>query len=139
MPKLPHEALVQLIRAAPEMVVELVRPLLEGLPAATDVAVLPLLTAAELVDLDLAERRADAVLVFGDPARPSLGIVCEVQGEPSPRKRRVWPFYVTGFAVRYDCPTVLVVFALDDETAQWCREPIDLGLGLGYPGGSSAS
>ena len=131
MPKLPHEALVQLIRSAPGMVVDLLRPLLGGLPTGP-VEVLPQVTAAELVNLDLAERRADVVLLLGDPQRPDEAFVVEAQGEPDPRKRRVWPFYVTGFAVRFDCPVSLVVFTLDEEVAAWCRQPIDFGRGLGF-------
>jgi hypothetical protein len=131
MPKLPHEALVQLIRAAPDMVVDLLRPLLGGLPTAP-IQVVPQVTAAELVNLDLAERRADAVLLLGDPQRPDEAFVVEAQSDPDPRKRRVWPFYVTGFAVRFDCPVTLVVFALDEEVAAWCDQPIDLGRGRGF-------
>lgn len=131
MPKIPHEALVQLVRAAPEVVVELLRPLLGGLPD-VPVTVLPQVTAAELVDVDLPERRADAVLVIGDPQRPIEAFVVEVQGEPSARKRRVWPLYVAGFRVRFDCPVTLVVFALDEGVAAWCRVPIDLGRGQSF-------
>lgn len=132
MPKLLHEALVQLIRAAPEVIVELIRPLLGELSAMPALAVVPQITAAELVNLDLPELRADTVLVFGDPQRPSLALVVEAQGEIVPRKRRVWPFYVTGFGVRFDCPVMLVVLALDDKVAAWSREAIDFGGGRGF-------
>lgn len=121
-----HEALVQLVRCAPEMVVELLRR--ERVPD------LPLhlptrITAAEFVDLNLAEYRADVVLVLGDPERPSQVIVVEVQNKIDARKRRVWPIYVAGLRVRYGCPVLLVVIAPDPAVAAWCGESIDLGHG----------
>jgi hypothetical protein len=94
MPKLPHEALVQLIRSAPGMVVDLLRPLLGGLPTGP-VEVLPQVTAAELVNLDLAERRADVVLLLGDPQRPDEAFVVEAQ-------RRSGPAQAPGLAVLRD-------------------------------------
>jgi hypothetical protein len=129
MPKLPHEALVQLVRAAPSMVLDLLRPTLAGLPDAAAVAVVPQVTAAELVNLDLPEYRADAVIRVGPAERPIEVFVVEAQGDMAGRKRKVWPHYITGFAVRFDCPVTLVVFALDEEVAAWCAEPIDVGRG----------
>lgn len=131
MPKLPHEALVQLVRTAPELVTRLLHPLFDDLPSAP-IEVLPQVTATELVNLDLPEHRADVVLLFGDPQRPREAIVVEVQSEPDPRKRRTWPFYVTGFGVRFNCPVTLVVLTLDDDVAAWCRTPIDFGRGRGF-------
>ncbi|MBL9104177.1 MAG: hypothetical protein JNL82_24740 [Myxococcales bacterium] len=130
MPKLPHEALVRLVRAAPAMVVDLLRSVIDGLPEA-DAQILPQVTAAELVNLDLPEFRADAVLVLGDADAPIETFILEVQGEPSARKRRTWPLYVTGFEVRHDCPATLVIFALDDDVAEWCSEPIVFSRGRG--------
>jgi hypothetical protein len=126
MPKLLHEAVVQLIRSAPEMVVELLRgePGIE-LPLHAPARV----TSAEFVDLNLAEYRADAVLLLGDPERPSGVIVVEAQSEINARKRRVWPIYLAGARVRYGCPVLLVVIAPDPVVAAWCAEPIDLGHG----------
>lgn len=126
MPKLLHEAVVQLIRSAPEIVVDLLRgePGLE-LPLHAQARV----TSAEFVDLNLAEYRADAVLLLGEPERPVGVIVVEAQGEPDARKRRVWPVYLAGARVRFGCPVLLVVIAPDPSVAAWCAEPIDLGHG----------
>jgi hypothetical protein len=124
MPKLSHEALVRLVRAAPEMIVELLqRELGVELPAHAR----PRITAAELVDLDLAEYRADAVIIIGPEDAPTEAFVIEVQSDIDVRKRRTWPLYVAGLRARLGCPVTLVVVTLDPRVAAWCAEPIDLG------------
>jgi len=124
MPKLSHEALVRLVRAAPEMFVGLLqRALGLDLPAQAQARV----TAAELVDLDLAEYRADAVLTLGPEDRPTEAFVIEAQSDIDGRKHRTWPLYVAGLRARLGCPVTLVVVALDPRVAAWCAEPIDLG------------
>jgi hypothetical protein len=126
MPRLTHEALVQLVRNAPAMIPRLLWPDRQVDSASTHV------TAAEFVDLNFAEYRADAVLLFGDdPKAPELAIVVEAQTAIDPRKRFSWPLYVAGPRARLGCPVVLVVLTLDHEVARWCAEPIDLGEGFG--------
>lgn len=74
MPKLSHEALVHLVRAAPQAIVALVsRALAIELP----LQVAPRVTAAELVDLNLAEYRADAVITLGPAEQPDEALVVE--------------------------------------------------------------
>ena len=129
MPKLSHEALVHLVRAAPEAIVALVgRVLAPELP----LQVQPRVTATELVDLNLAEYRADAVITLGPADQPDEAFVVEAQGEPDVRKRRTWPLYVAGVRARLGCPVTLVVIALDPAVAAWCGEPIDLGRQRGF-------
>ena len=124
MPRLSHEALVQLVRNAPAIVPGLLWP--GEARGAAQVHV----TAAEFVDLNFAEHRADVVLALGEePARPDEVLVVEVQVEPDPRKRRSWPLYVAGLGARMGCPVLLVVVTLDRDVARWCAEPIDLGRG----------
>jgi hypothetical protein len=89
----------------------------------------PRVTAAEFVDLNFAEHRADAVLVLGDPAHPSCVLVVEVQSEVDRRKHWTWPLYVAGLRARYRCPVLLVILAPFAPVAAWCAEPIDLGHG----------
>lgn len=121
MPRLSHEALVQLVRHAPALIPDLLWP---GERKAAPIRV----TAAEFVDLNFAEHRADAVLGLGGaPDRPAEALVVEVQGERDPRKRWTWPVYVAGLRARLGCPVTLVVVSLDREVARWCAEPIDLG------------
>jgi hypothetical protein len=38
-----------------------------------------------------------------------------------------WPFYVAGARLRYRCPVVLLVYAVDPAIAQWCARPIHQG------------
>ncbi len=124
MPKLSHEALVHLVRAAPGVIVELLqRQLGLDLPAQTHARI----TAAELVDLNLAEYRADAVITLGPDTAPTEAFVLEAQNDVDVRKRRTWPLYVAGLRARLGCPVTLVIVALDPQVAAWCAEPIDLG------------
>ena len=125
MPKLSHEALVQLVRNAPELIPALLRAHSPDLP------VRPVhVTAAEFADLNFAEHRADAVLALGGTAsRPEQVLVIEVQQDIDPRKRLTWPLYVAGPRTRLGCPVTLVIIALDPAVARWCAEPIDLGNG----------
>ncbi|MDC0723088.1 hypothetical protein [Nannocystis bainbridge] len=121
MPKLSHEALVQLVRHAPALIPDLLWP---GAPASGPVRI----SAAEFVDLHFAEHRADAVLGLGGaPEQPDEALVVEVQVERDPRKRWTWPLYVAGLRTRLSCPVTLVVVSLDRDVARWCAEPIDLG------------
>jgi len=124
MPKLSHEALVHLVRAAPDVIVGLLRRELGlELPAQAQ----PRITAAELVDLNLAEYRADAVITLGPDDAPTEAFVLEAQNDIDARKHRTWPLYVAGLRARLCCPVTLVIVALDPLVAAWCAEPIDLG------------
>ena len=125
MPKLFHEALVQLVRNAPDLIPDLLWPE-DRARAPTPVRV----EAAEFIDLNFAEHRADAVLTLGGaPGKPAEALVVEVQVEVDPRKRMTWPLYVAGLRTRLGCPVTLVVVAIDAEVARWCAAPIDLGRG----------
>jgi hypothetical protein len=126
MPKLPHEALVHLVRSAPEVIFHLLRHEFGvDLPLHAPRRV----TAAEFVDLNFAEHRADAILTVGDPGRPAEAFVVEAQTDIDPRKRRSWPIYVAGPHARLGCPVTLVVIAPDPAVAAWAATPIDLGRG----------
>lgn len=127
MPKLIHEAMVQLIRAAPDA---LVRLLPRSLGLDGPATALAQVTADELVDLHLAEYRADVVIVLGDPERPSAAILGEMQTALDARKRWSWPVQAGGMWARLRCPVAVVVVALDDGVAAGYRQTIDLGWGL---------
>lgn len=112
MPKMPHEALVRLVHAAPSMIPRLLWPERQ---VSTSIHVGP----AEITDLHLAEYRADAVLLLGDDSRrPDKAIIVEAQTDIDRDKEWTWPFYLSGLWVRLRCPTVLVVVAVDREVLQ---------------------
>lgn len=125
MPKLPHEALVQLVRRAPEIILSLLWP--DGPPpSCTTIHV----TAGEFVDLNFAEYHADVVLALGGvPGRPEGVVVVEAQNSIDPAKRESWPVYISGVRSRLHCPCALVILAPDRRVAAWCSTPIDLGWG----------
>ena len=123
MPKMPHEALVRLVHAAPSLIPRLLWPERQ---VSTSIHLGP----AEITDLHLAEYRADTVLLLGDDSRrPEKAIVVEAQNEIDRDKEWTWPFYLSGLRVRLRCPTVLVVIAVDRDVERWARQAIDLGDG----------
>ena len=100
MPKLTHEAIVQLIRNAPHLVEPAHRP------DATSIHI----TQTEFVDLAHAEYRTDDVLLYGDdPRAPERAHIVEVQLGVDHDKPDRWQLYVAGLRVRYRCPVDLVV------------------------------
>lgn len=124
MPRLRHEALVHLVRTAPEILIDLIG---QALSIAAPMQVRPRTTAGEFVDLDHAEFRADAVLTVGDPVAQVF--IVEAQGEPDPQKRLSWPIYAAGAHARWGCPVLLVILAPSRRVARWARRPIDVGHG----------
>ena len=124
-PSLTHEGLILLFRNRPELAPELLRDSLKiTLPAYSEVR----LESADITDVSPAEYRADLVVLLVD-GKPVLGIVVEVQLQRDERKRFTWPVYVMGLRARLSCPACVLVFTLDERTAEWCREPIVLGPG----------
>jgi hypothetical protein len=124
MPSPLHEALLELFRNNPAMVTELLRNGLNApLPAFKEVRT----EAADFVTLEPAEYRADLVLLLTSASnKPELGIVVEVQLQPDPRKRYVWPVYVVNLRARFECPALLLVVTVDEATARWAGKAIDL-------------
>jgi hypothetical protein len=122
MPSFEHEALVQLLAQTPKLLVELLREQLgDLLPEDATVS----LGADTLRAAAPVEVRADAVLVFrGRNGR--LALIVEVQLAVVTEKRAVWPVYVSLVHRDLECPTLLVILALDSVVARWCAEPVRL-------------
>lgn len=129
MPKLLHEVVTHILRAAPETLVRLLPP---DLALAFPATARPRVTAAELPDLQLLEFRADTVLLFGDDGRPSAVIIGEVQNDFDKRKLFTIPAYLALARAKFECPALIVIVALDPDVAAAYRRPIELGFGRGY-------
>ena len=126
MPSLLHEGLIELIRAQPQFTAALLNQQLHiEVPPFAEAR----LTEATLNELVPVEYRADAVVVFADPA-PVLGVIVESQGQPDQRKPFAWPVYVTTARARHECPFILLVLTSDPATERWAAQPIHIGGGM---------
>ncbi len=125
MPSPQHEALLYLFRNRPALAPELLREALcEVLPQYSEVRI----ESADFTNLQAAEYRADLVVLLSH-GKPVLGIIVEVQLQPSKAKRFSWPLYVAGLRARFRCKVVLLVVTVSDRVARWASRPIDLGGG----------
>lgn len=124
MPSAEHEALVTLFRNRPSLAAELLRDACGlAIPAHTRAHI----SSETMRNIAPVETMADAVVVFERDERPRLATIVEVQLSPDEKKRRAWPAYVVLLQRELGCPCVLLVIALDDAVARWCRRPIELG------------
>ena len=125
MPSMAHEILVDLFRNRPSLAAEiLVEVLGEALAPYTEAR----LASTDLTEIQPAEYRADVVVVLLDGGAPVQVIIVEVQLATDPRKRLSWPAYVTVSRAIHGCPADLLIVALDPVVADWCGEPIEIGV-----------
>lgn len=123
MPSTLHEGLIALLRADPQLVIDLVA-LGHGVHLTTRPELLVDRHTELGVDgrqlLQVNARSADLVLVAEDPEDPEGGcvIVVEVQLDDAPDKRWRIPTYVASLADRHRLPVHLVVVALRDRVAR---------------------
>lgn len=123
-----HEALLLLFRNRPELAPELLRDALHvELPSYSEARI----AAADLVDIQPAEYRADLVILLLEGI-PVLGIVVEAQLGRDDEKRYSWPMYVAGLRARIRSPVCLLVITADESVARWSARPIELGGGNRY-------
>lgn len=123
MPSLEHEEIVELFVRDLSLAIELAKatgkvkvPDYDSLEAGP----------AEVRELAPASLRVDAVVLLRK-SKPVMVILVEVQLGRDEDKPFSWPFYVAGTRLRYRCPVVLLVYAVDASVAQWCARPIDQG------------
>ncbi|KAB2896557.1 MAG: hypothetical protein F9K40_14265 [Kofleriaceae bacterium] len=125
MPTLDHEAPLDVLRAAPELLPALLREAL-GVE-------LPAFAAAEIASEDFSQSlptsfHADLVIQLRGPAPENevvAGIVVEVQLTRDERKRQTWPLYTAALHARLrGVPTCLVVIAIEASIAAWAATPI---------------
>lgn len=60
-------------------------------------------------------------------ARPSLGLVVELQLNIDAEKQYSWPAYVTNLRARIRCPVLLMVITSEKGVARWAARPIERG------------
>ena len=126
MPSRKHQRLVVLLTEHPQLFVELVR-LCSGLDVPGDLELWP---GPETVRFPTTERIDDgSVVVRHRDGGNCEAFVLEVQLREDEEKRRAWPAYVMGTALRLRCPTSLLVVTTSEQVARWAAEPIDVGRG----------
>jgi hypothetical protein len=124
MPTPQHEALVELVKRAPETALELLSRL-AGVDLPVHETVTPL--DASIHDLASTELRADLILSVEGRGGAGCVVIVEVQRGVDPDKPWRWPRYMT--AVRDDLrrPVRLLVVATNEEVADWARGPLVIG------------
>ncbi|AUX28613.1 MULTISPECIES: hypothetical protein [Sorangium] len=120
-----HEVLVDLFRNRPSLAAEI---LVEVLGVA-----LPTYSEARVASIDLtettpAEYRADVVVVLLDGDKPVRVIIVEVQLRKDDNKPFSWPAYLTVSRDQHRCQAGLLVVAPDPLVADWCAQPIEIGV-----------
>jgi hypothetical protein len=132
MPKLRHEAVVEILQNEPELILQLLAGAGVHLPFGTYVA-------ATLADSNLSDRDADNdkeqipglfsdnVFVFeGDGRR--VAVIVEVQSDrPDTDRSLSWPAYVANARRRHHCDTLLLVFAVTKDAARGSARAIRTG------------
>jgi hypothetical protein len=130
MPKILHEAPIELLRRNPLLAAALLHD--TGLEVPADGSAV--MVAGDLSSALPAELRADAVILLdgkgaGDAGGQGdrLAVVVESQTRRDRGKRRVWPAYLALARAQHDCPAVLVVICPSRGVGRWAREPIVTG------------
>lgn len=126
MPSLEHQALVDMFRDHPTLVVDLLRVLGVDIPSYVTI------TCADPVlgQLKPTTLTADLVLELCDATgRPLLAVILEAQLRPDDKKLVTWPTYLTTHRERRGCDTCVLVLTPHRDVAAWARRPIRLGPG----------
>ena len=124
-PSMAPEILVDLFKNRPSLAAEiLVEVLGVSLPDYTEARI----ASADLTEIRPAEYRADAVVVLLHGGSPVRVVIVEVQLAVDPQKRFSWPAYAVVSRAVHGCPVALLVVAPDPIVAEWCAEPIEIGI-----------
>lgn len=123
MPGVIHEALVDMIRHRPEVLLRLLGEAAAGLTGVEAMS----WSSESVGEAVAAERRADLVAVF--KGKEPLATPVEIQLRIDRNKRFTWPQYVTGLWQRLRVQVRLVIITPFERVARWARQPIELGPG----------
>jgi len=122
---LSHEVIVDLFNNRPSLGAELLAEALDvPIPPYDEARVISI----DLTEIQPAEYRADIVTVLLHLGKPVRVNIVEVQLARSEEKRFTWPAYLAVARNKHRCPVDLLVVAPDPDVAEWCREPIELGV-----------
>lgn len=125
MPSMQHEVLVELFKNRPSLAAELLHEVFgETIPPYDEATV----ASANVTEIQPAEYRADLVVKLSRYGVVVFITVVEVQLAIDLRKRFTWPAYVAVTREEHRCPVDLLVIAPDPVVAQWCEEPIPMGV-----------
>jgi hypothetical protein len=131
MPKLRHEAVVEILQNEPELVLLLLARAGVRVRFGSGVT-------ATIADSNLSDREEDAkgkvkglfsdnVFVFECDGR-KIAVIAEVQTDrPDEERSMSWPAYVANARRRHHCDTLLMVFAIKKNAARYSAKPIRLG------------
>jgi hypothetical protein len=120
MPSPAHVAIVELVRASSDIIFDSL-----GAPSAIEGPLRDV--SADLTVAASVERRADLVLVRGDP--PISGLIVEVQLRWDSRKLYTIPYYQAAARDRYRCPVRTVVLTPSRSVEERLALTHDLGDG----------
>jgi hypothetical protein len=132
MAKLRHEASVEILQNEPELVLTLLKE--TGVHLQLGPGVAWTRGDTNLTDRDAGDEDedirglfADNVFVFEADGR-RVAVVAEVQTDPPNEDRRLsWPAYLANARRQHRCDTLLLVFAIKQETARGCVKAIRTG------------
>lgn len=124
MPSTPHEAPLELLRQNPMLAAILLRQagvrIRRKVTARTGPTDLTVVTTKQFIADNVTVLEAeDGKATWVTVNEPQLGIDAS--------KRWSWPVYLTAIRARLKCPATLLVFCYDKKTADWARQPIDIG------------
>ncbi|MEB3197503.1 MAG: DUF4351 domain-containing protein [Candidatus Sericytochromatia bacterium] len=115
-----HEVLIELLRRQPEQIAALL-----ARQRGLKLDAVPVHLAPEELGRPLPlTRRADLIVLFGQPSRPQLVVVVEVQLRRDASKRATWLQYVAAAVARWGCDVELLVVTPHAQVARWAAEPI---------------
>jgi hypothetical protein len=125
MPSFDHELVVELFRAAPEVVTTLLAALAVPFPREA---------TADVVDrafgeLTLSELHADLVVVLRVEGTAVLVVILEVQRAVDADKDYTWPLYTAAARRQHRCGAVVLVITQEPAVVRRTTEAISLGPG----------
>jgi hypothetical protein len=131
MPKLRHEAVVEILQNEPELVLQLLA--CAGVPLRFGTRITATIADSDLSDRDVGNDGrtlallSDNVFVFKSGVA-KIAVVAEVQtGRPGISRSLSWPAYAANARARHKCDSILMVFATNANAASASTKTILMG------------